>query len=212
LTPIAAPTLSRVALWSLAATFAIVAPVFGEPIEAPGLEGTLAAHNDIRSALGIAPLSWDAALAATAQAWADQCVDLAAPFGFIDTNPDRSDGYPWYVGENEYASGGAATGVAAVAAWASEAQSYDYDTNSCTLICSHYTQIVWAATEFVGCGIASCPGLSFGNTVVCNYGPGGNTGGRPYEVPEPSSSAGTAGVIAALAALGRRRWDGSLFR
>jgi uncharacterized protein YkwD len=204
MTPVGIPTLSRQALLLLAATFTIIGHARAESVEPPGLEGTLAAHNDIRGGLGIEPLAWDAALAATAQAWADQCVDLAAPFGFIDTNPDRSDGYPWYVGENAYGSAGSASGVNAVALWAGEVQNYEYDTNTCSAICGHYTQIVWAATEFVGCGISSCPGLTFGNSVVCNYGPGGNTGGRPYEVPEPSSWPRAAGMIAALAAVWRR--------
>jgi len=207
--PAGIPTLSRQALLSLAASFLIASHVRAASVEPPGLEGTLAAHNDIRSALGIEPLAWDAALAATAQAWADQCVDLAAPIGLIDDNPDRSDGYPWYVGENKYGSSGSASGVNAVALWAAEVQNYDYDTNTCSAICSHYTQIVWAATEFVGCGISSCPGLSFGNSVICNYGPGGNTGGRPYEVPEPSSWPRAAGMIAALAALSRRQRAGA---
>ncbi len=198
------PTLPRLALLALAATFTIVSPARAESVEPPGLEGTLAAHDDIRSALGIAPLAWDAALAATAQAWADQCVDLAAPFGFIDTNPNRSDGYPWYVGENAYASAGSASGVNAVALWASESQNYDYDTNTCSQVCGHYTQIVWAVTEFVGCGISSCPGLSFGNSVVCNYGPGGNTGGRPYEVPEPGAALGAWTALAVLVARAQR--------
>jgi hypothetical protein len=195
----------RMALLSLAAILTIAGTVRAGFVEPPGLEGTLAAHNDIRSALGIAPLAWDAALAATAQNWADQCVDLAAPYGFIDTNPDRSDGYPWYVGENSYGTGGSASGVGAVSLWAAEVQNYDYDTNTCSQVCSHYTQIVWAATEFVGCGISACPGLAFGNSLVCNYGPGGNTGGRPYEVPEPSLHASAAAAVAALAALLRSR-------
>lgn len=205
MTPVGISTLTRQALLSLAATFMIVSPALAGSVEPPGLEGTVAAHDDIRSALGIEALVWDAALAATAQGWADQCVDLAAPFGLIDHNADRSDGHPWYVGENVYGTGGSASGVDAVALWAAEVQNYDYDTNTCSGVCGHYTQIVWAATEFVGCGISSCPGLNFGNSVVCNYGPGGNTGGRPYEVPEPSSWPSAAGMVVALAALWRRR-------
>ena len=53
-------------------------------------------------------------------------------------------------------------------------------TNSCSGICGHYTQVVWAASLELGCGLSSCPGLAYGSTIVCNYGPGGNDGGRPY--------------------------------
>lgn len=153
------------------------APVEGEP---PGLEGTTAAHNQVRAEVGVEPLVWDPALAVIAQGWAEQCVDQQAPTGLIDHNPDRSDTYPEYVGENIYGSGGPATGVDAVALWAAEKADYDYDSNTCSGVCGHYTQIVWRATTKVGCGIHTCPGLQYGNTVVCNYAPGGNSGGRPY--------------------------------
>lgn len=152
----------------------------GAPSEPPGLEGITAAHNQIRAAHGVPPLVWDPALAATAQAWADSCTDNDAPIGLVDHNPNRSDGHPWYVGENIYGSGGPALGTDAVALWASEEASYDYASNTCNGICGHYTQIVWAASTNLGCGISSCPGLAYGNTVVCDYGPGGNDGGRPY--------------------------------
>lgn len=152
--------------------------------EPAALAGTLAAHNAVREGVGVgmAPLIWDGHLAATAQAWAEGCVDLLPPIGFIDHNPDRSEGYPWYVGENIAASGGTLSGPAAVSMWAAEAAFYDYPTNTCDVghICAHYTQLVWAATERVGCGTALCPALTFSRGVVCNYGPGGNVGGWPY--------------------------------
>jgi uncharacterized protein YkwD len=152
------------------------------PPEPPGLEGITSAHNAVRASVDVAPLAWDADLAAVAQAWADGCVDEDAPAGLIDHNPGRSDNYPGYVGENVYGAGGAPSAQEAVDLWASEAANYDYDSNSCApgRVCGHYTQLVWAATERVGCGIAQCSGLTFGNTIVCNYSPGGNTGGRPY--------------------------------
>jgi hypothetical protein len=149
--------------------------------EPAGLVGTTDAHNQVRAAHGIAPLVWDPALAVIAQGWAEQCVDTQAPIGLIDHNPDRSDTYPEYVGENIYGSSGGATGTAAVAAWASEEEDYDYASNTCAGVCGHYTQIVWADTTKVGCGIHTCPGLTYGSSIVCNYGPGGNIGGqRPY--------------------------------
>jgi hypothetical protein len=155
----------------------IDAPSADEPA---GLEGTTAAHNAVRAAHGVGPLTWDPALAAIAQGWAEQCVDNEAPIGLIDHNPDRSATYPEYVGENVYGSGGAPSGTDAVALWVSEEADYDYPSNTCSDICGHYTQVVWAATTKVGCGIHTCPGLAYGGTVVCNYAPGGNDGGRPY--------------------------------
>ena len=152
-------------------------PVPGEP---PGLEGVTARHNQVRAGVGVGPMTWNPSLAATAQAWAEQCVDVVAPAGLIDHNDGRSNGHPYYVGENIYASSGSATGVAAVDAWASEVTSYDYDTNTCTGVCGHYTQVVWATSVDLGCGIANCAGLAYPSSIVCNYGPGGNSGGKPY--------------------------------
>lgn len=149
----------------------------GEP---EGLEGTTAAHNQARAALDLDPLTWDPDLAAIARSWAEQCVDDEEPFGLIDHNPGRSDTYPEYVGENIFGSTGAAVGTEAVQLWLSEEQDYDYDSNTCSAVCGHYTQIVWADTTKVGCALHACPALDFGNTIVCNYAPGGNDGGRPY--------------------------------
>lgn len=154
------------------------APSADEPA---GLEGTTAAHNAIRAGVGVGPLTWDPALAVIAANWAAQCVDNEAPAGLIDHNPGRSDTYPEYVGENIYGSSGGATGTAAVASWAEEEADYDYGSNTCNGICGHYTQIVWRDTTKVGCALHTCPGLTYGSTIVCDYGPGGNIGGlRPY--------------------------------
>lgn len=155
-------------------------PVIGEP---PGLEGIVDAHNAARAAVGVGPLTWDPALAQIADAWVRQCVDTAAPIGLVDHNPGRSNGYPTYVGENIYGSGGSASGTAAVSLWVGEQQYYHHDTNSCDSgrVCGHYTQVVWRNTTKVGCALYTCPGLQYGATVVCDYGPGGNVGGQsPY--------------------------------
>lgn len=156
----------------------------GEPA---ALAGITLAHNEVRAAVVTATplpaLVWDPALAATAAAWAARCVDSEAPVGLIDHNPDRSDGHATYVGENIFGSGGSASGRGAVDSWAGELQFYDAATNRCATgkSCGHYTQIVWRATTAVGCAVHTCPGLRFGASVVCNYGPGGNVGGqRPY--------------------------------
>jgi pathogenesis-related protein 1 len=154
----------------------------GEPAE---LMGITLLHNQVRAQIQtqppLAPLEWDAALAQTAAAWVAQCRDQEAPAGLIDHNPDRSQGHPYYVGENIYASSGNATAQGAVQAWASEAANYNYANNTCSGICGHYTQIVWRSTAKLGCAKGDCPSLQFRSTIVCNYGPGGNVGGqRPY--------------------------------
>lgn len=159
------------------------APIVGEP---PNLAGITAAHNQVRAmvqtATPLPALSWSNELAATAAAWVAQCKDTEAPTGLVDHNAGRSTGHPYYVGENIYASSGTATGQAAVTSWASEAANYNYGSNTCAAgkVCGHYTQVVWRTTREVGCALADCPSLQFKSTVVCDYGPGGNSGGKPY--------------------------------
>jgi len=157
------------------------APV-ATPSEPAALAGITAAHNQLRSTVGAPPLVWSSALAATAQAWADAGTDTQAPLGLLDHNPARSTGYPYAVGENLAASTSPLTGQAAVALWAAEASGYDYASNTCSAAsgCSQYTQVVWATSREFGCGVSYRPALAYAYTVVCNYGPAGNTGGRPY--------------------------------
>ncbi|HLL20701.1 MAG TPA: CAP domain-containing protein [Kofleriaceae bacterium] len=153
-----------------------------EPAE---LAGITAAHNAVRAMVqtqpALAPLAWDASLAATAAAWVAQCKDAEAPAGLIDHNANRSNGHPFYVGENVFGASGSASAQQAVMSWAAEKANYNYATNACSGICGHYTQIVWRATLKVGCAKGTCPGLTYGSTIVCNYGPGGNVNGaKPY--------------------------------
>lgn len=153
----------------------------GEPAE---LAGITRFHNEARAAVAtdtpLPPLAWNSSLAATAAAWAAQCIDQDEVVGLVDHNPDRSDGHPYYVGENIFGSGGTATAQQAVSSWASEGANYNYATNTCNGVCGHYTQIVWRTTLEVGCALHDCPNLQFGSTIVCDYGPGGNSGGKPY--------------------------------
>jgi len=164
------------------------AAAVGEPVE---LAGITAYHNQIRAMVdtsgvtaGALPaLTWDDSLAATAAAWVATCTDRDGD-GLVDHNPDRSTGHPTYVGENIYASSGTATARdAVVGGWAGESAHYHYDANTCDAgaVCGHYTQLVWRATEKLGCAIATCRGLTFKSTIVCDYGPGGNVNNqKPY--------------------------------
>jgi len=159
-------------------------PIDEEP---PGLVGITQAHNQVRASVGagLPDLVWDGQLAAIAQGWADDCVDNDPPAGLVDHNDNRSDTYPEYVGENIFGSSATATGTQAVNSWASEAAFYDYASNTCNPpptggSCGHYTQLVWRTTTKVGCGISDCSGLMYRSTIVCDYAPGGNSGGRPY--------------------------------
>lgn len=145
-------------------------------------QAILDAHNQVRSNLGLNALTWDDEAANVAQNYASQCVWAH--------NQDRGN-----FGENLYAAGVSSYSdevvtemvVKGVGVWAAEEAYYDYESNSCTggKVCGHYTQVVWAATTGVGCGVAECQDTIFSGWdavyMVCDYSPPGNiTGDKPY--------------------------------
>jgi pathogenesis-related protein 1 len=129
----------------------------------------LAAHNAVRSRIGIPPLKWSARLADQAQGWANR---LLAENRFVH-RPDNK------YGENVFEiTGTNASPAHVVYEWDAEAADYDYAANKCRKVCGHYTQLVWAATKTVGCGVAR---NARREVWVCNYDPPGNyIGKRPY--------------------------------
>lgn len=151
----------------------------GTDLDEEQVDAFVVAHNEVRAAATpvpdppLPPLTFDADLAATAQAWSERCV-----FEHSEGN-----GY----GENlAIFSGAESTPQDVVDIWASETAAYDYDTNTCAPgeQCGHYTQIVWRDTERVGCGVSACNFAELGGEGlfwVCNYDPPGNfIGERPY--------------------------------
>ncbi len=154
-------------------------------------QSILDAHNAVRSSVATAEtqrlqlnvsipaLTWSAAAAQNAQTWADSQLASVAAGGDLNHNPNLGG---LGLGENAYAETGfGAPDIGrAVDSWASEASDYNYDANTCAVgkECGHYTQLVWANTTGVGCGVATD-----GNTTVvfCDYAPAGNVGGeQPY--------------------------------
>lgn len=158
--------------------------VAAQPLTPPDKATLLNVLNQARA--GVSPpaatmpsLVWDSRLETIAHMWANTCTDLTPPVGLLDHNPDRSKGYPAYVGENVAASSGLITPARAVELWMSEAANYDFTSDRCTGVCGHYKQVVNAATTAVGCARSSCPRLQFSSTLVCNFAPGAGPG-RPY--------------------------------
>lgn len=124
----------------------------------------------------IPPLIWDATVANSAQAWANN-----RSYAHGGTNG--------IYGQNIYAAAGfVPTLEDAANAWVSEQANYHYASNSCSGVCGHYTQMVWTSTTKLGCGQALCTtgnpfgiGLGDWTLIVCNYSPPGNyIGQRPY--------------------------------
>jgi len=196
---------------------ALFSPWLQAALTAQEAASELAAFNQVRSnvALGsvsgqpsaanMARLVWDADLAAVAQSWTDQCV--------FAHNPNRTSAYASRtgatgpVGENLYASSGTRAGAlsGSVPAWASEVVNYNYAANTCAngQVCGHYTQVVWATTLRVGCGITFCPTMPFSNAqvITCDFYPAGNfVGQRPYVAGTPGSACppGLPQVVAGL--------------
>ncbi|HEV8146842.1 MAG TPA: CAP domain-containing protein [Bryobacteraceae bacterium] len=138
-------------------------------VSAPLSREMLVAHNEVRSQIGVTPLSWSEKLAALSQEWADL---LVARQQFVHRPKSK-------YGENLFEISGAnASAGQVVKAWASESKNYDHPANSCRSVCGHYTQIVWRDTKEVGCAVARGAGRE---VWVCNYSPPGNwIGKRPY--------------------------------
>jgi len=158
------------------------------PLTQDVIDAFVTAHNQARSgplnpppSPALPPVSWDAILADSVYNYAIQC---AGANGLLSHNANRSTDYQafggsGYVGENIYGSSGGATPAAAVMLWLAEASSYDYTSNSGNA--GHYTQVVWRDSVRIGCAIVDCPALTYHNTVICDYAPGGNINGqRPY--------------------------------
>lgn len=141
------------------------------------------AHNVARTKVSPAPSTplppvvWSATVAATAQAYADKCT-------FVH-NANRGN-----LGENLFANSGEGfSPTQVVTGWENEKADYDYTTNTCAAgkVCGHYTQVVWADSVEIGCGMKICdtnsPFKNFPHWQiwVCDYAPPGNyVGQKPY--------------------------------
>jgi hypothetical protein len=161
------------------------------PLAQDVINAFVAAHNQARSgpltpppAPALPPVSWDAILADSVYNYAIGC--QGGTNGLLSHNANRSTDYQalggsGYVGENIYGSSGSgATPDDAVSLWMSEASSYDYASGNIGSA-GHYTQIVWRDSVRIGCAIVDCPALTYHNTVICDYAPGGNISGqKPY--------------------------------
>lgn len=159
----------------------------GEPAN---LTGITLFHNQVRAAVdtsGVAAgplpmMQWDPDLAAHALAFTAMCKDTDAPAGLVDHSTlayrTNAAGYS-QIGENVFGAGGTASAQEAVETWASEKANFTYP-SGCSGSCGHYTQVVWRASVHLGCANVTCPGLAYGGTILCMYGPAGNSGGVPY--------------------------------
>uniref|UniRef100_T1H5I9 SCP domain-containing protein n=1 Tax=Megaselia scalaris TaxID=36166 RepID=T1H5I9_MEGSC len=129
-------------------------------------------------------LKWHKGAAKTAQKWAQQCTFLTH-----DSHNGRYVHNFGSCGQNIFVSTHKVPWQFVLNSWYIERQNFTYGSRRNSLkAVGHYTQMVWASTHKVGCGIAKCmrgpDGRPFYN-YVCNYCPIGNYKDRfykPYEV------------------------------
>ena len=111
------------------------------------------------SAANMKKLKWSNELAKIAQRWADQCPQ------HHDTNRKSPD-FAQEPGQNKADSWNSANsfewgqwGQSRVQRWFDEVKDWPagnveaFSSNGATGTIGHYTQVVWAETEFVGCGV-----------------------------------------------------------
>lgn len=125
-------------------------------------EEFVAEHNRLRVLHGAPPLRWSPEVAASAAGWARR--------GLYRHSDAASHG------ENLYVSSDPPPAEYVVPSWYSEIRWYDFRAPVPEERTGHFTQVVWAATEEIGCATCCLPNGRF--MVVCHYSPPGNFIGK----------------------------------
>lgn len=144
----------------------------------------LQAHNRWRAQVGVPPLAWSDALAQSAAQWAAQLGQGRQCQMAHSETPDVGENLYW-ASPVRWSNGQTGVqnidGALVVDAWGVEVADFQPDSNTCRpgTRCRHYTQIVWRATQEVGCAVRVCAAKD--QVWVCQYRPAGNyIGVRPY--------------------------------
>ncbi|XP_072926438.1 cysteine-rich secretory protein LCCL domain-containing 2 [Hemitrygon akajei] len=151
-------------------------------------------HNHLRgqvypSSSNMEYMEWDNELERSAESWAQQCIWDHGPSQLIKS-----------IGQNLAVHWGRYRSPAShVQAWYDEVKDYTYPyPHECNpwcpercsgTMCTHYTQLVWATTNRVGCAVNVCARMNVWGEIwenavylVCNYSPKGNwIGEAPYK-------------------------------
>ncbi len=127
-------------------------------------------------------LLWDPALEQVAQEYANGCTfahNANRTTRFRELQGSATFSGDVVVGENlAIGTLGAFTAAQLAAGWVNESTSYGYTPiASGGATTGHFTQVAWAKTRYVGCGVAECSGGGGGARgllVVCDYASAGN--------------------------------------
>ncbi|XP_045520586.1 serotriflin-like [Pieris brassicae] len=117
-------------------------------------------------------MSWHPLAARQAQNYAERCVFLQHNDAAENTVP-----YLGSCGQNLFVASRKTPWFFAIKNWFLEYQNFTYGAPIRNLkAVGHYTQMVWATSHKVGCGVAHCPGGPWGTfyNYVCHYCPAGN--------------------------------------
>nr|AVA09705.1 putative effector protein [Heterodera avenae] len=178
-----------------------------DPLTEEDKNTMLKCHNDWRSKLAMGNITnknggnkmpkannmrkvlWDDGLAKYATDWANKC--------------SFSHSWNGWAGESWAANGGTFTNkdafVDACNRWWNELDQFGFNpdlilTGDNFAGIGHWTQMAWAKTDRIGCGVAkNCPNTNWKTYVVCWYYEAGNYIGQPvYTAGEPCSKCNTA--------------------
>ncbi|NXG87453.1 GRPL2 protein, partial [Stercorarius parasiticus] len=180
------PWVAVLALWPVLRAAAQQSPALPSITDKAFIEDCVRVHNDLRSkvqppASNMQYMTWDAALARTARAWANKCI-----FEHNIYLSKKHQCHPNFtsVGENIWVGSCQAFYVAdAIKAWYDEVRFYTFAVQKCTKTCGHYTQVVWDYSYKIGCAVTLCKevaGIQNAANFICNYSPSGNLPRRPY--------------------------------
>ena len=132
-------------------------------------------HNRVRAEHCAEPLVWSKKLASVAQGWADRLARECVM--------QHSGGK---YGENLAAgTASALDGERVSQMWYDEVALYDFGRGGFSPETGHFTQVVWRATERIGCAVSECKGLEIW---VCEYEPAGNVETQYRDNVKPKGS------------------------
>ncbi|XP_039604053.1 cysteine-rich venom protein-like [Polypterus senegalus] len=149
-------------------------------------------HNAARrsvnpTAANMLKMEWNTEAAANAERWARTCSMNHSPSEQRTISRGNC-------GENLYMSSNDRPWESAIQAWENEKKDYVFGQNpQYGKVVGHYTQMIWASSNQVGCAVANCPSSYYKYFYVCHYCPPGNyINTNPYTPGAPCSACPTA--------------------